>query len=677
MVKAAGEGGAGSTGASASARSASVLPRDGSAPWLLLCLVLLAAAVRVYWVCNRASSGATSPLSVARSEPAERRRLPVLRHLRRPLLTPLPTTGGINRAPGRPRGTLAPCAGDRQRGVVRDLRCAVRPTDLRYCPTKRRPRRVGSVCRIDRGALPGLDVRVTLWGTMTEPIYLLLIATAWWALLVAQQERRLWGYAAAGAALALAYLTRNEAIVYLVAGMAAMLLIELIAPSPRTFGRSRQCWTGYQPVHEPISRAAGVKRALVGVALAVGVFAILISPYLGRPPRPDGKWQLLEEAGSTYVSAQGLARNDLAAFDRATWGLDPTSGEVYLFSPTSEGQGLLAAITEDPREFVRLLRINLADLLATTFSSQLIPLVFAGLAILGLFARPWNTRRLRAELLLVASLAGPLSFLPFFIQPRYVAGVLIPALVWIGGGTAWLGDWLAQTWTQLRAERRWGGKEEGVGVSTYPLLRALPALLLAIVMLWQTPRIWDQQQKGGGFRQAHLAAADALVVAGATQDALVSEPVSGHRLPRRYALGADPGRFLARGRDLRAAQRGRFPGAGRPRGCTAPPIGVPDGSDPSAAGTCVSDNCRRWHGAGADLSFSLNYEDSICHSARLAGCAISSRGHLRYGRVDSDGRNAGGCHLSLPAAHRRFLRRGCPGCRAGRGGVGRHALHRE
>ncbi len=80
---------------------------------------------------------------------------------------------------------------------------------------------------------PALTVSVPLWGTMTEPLYLLLIATAWWALLAAQQERRIWGYVVAGAALGLAYLTRNEAIVYLVAGLGAVLLIELVAPAPR------------------------------------------------------------------------------------------------------------------------------------------------------------------------------------------------------------------------------------------------------------------------------------------------------------------------------------------------------------------------------------------------------------------------------------------------------------
>lgn len=366
---------------------------------------------------------------------------------------------------------------------------------------------------------PTLTARVPLWGTMTEPIYLLLVATAWWALLVAQQERRLWGYALAGASLGLAYLTRNEAIVYLVAGLAVMALIELVIPGPKA-RPGESVGQVANPSYTPGSRWAGVKRALLGAVLAVGIFAILISPYLIALHVQTGKWQILEEAGSTYVSAQGLAFKSMPAFDQATWGLDAASGEVYFFSPTSEGQGLLAAITADPRKFLRLLRVNLADLMVTTFSIQLVPLLFAGLALLGLFARRWDTRRLRGELLLITSLVGPLSFLPFFIQPRYIAGVLIPALVWIGGGTVWLGEWLAQTWAQLRAERR-SGAGAAAGVTLSPFLCALPALLLAVVLLWQTPRIWNQQAGLSGFRQVHRTAAEALLAAGATPDSLV------------------------------------------------------------------------------------------------------------------------------------------------------------
>ncbi len=39
-----------------------------------------------------------------------------------------------------------------------------------------------------------------------------------------------------------------------------------------------------------------------------------------------------------FVSMTGLAENDPAAFDHATWGLDPASGEVYLFAPSSESR---------------------------------------------------------------------------------------------------------------------------------------------------------------------------------------------------------------------------------------------------------------------------------------------------------------------------------------------------
>jgi hypothetical protein len=241
----------------------------------------------------------------------------------------------------------------------------------------------------------------------------------------------------------------------------------------------------------------------------------------------------MEEAGSTYVSAQGLARNDVATFDSATWSLDPTSGEVYLFAPTSESQGLLSAIAADPRTFLRLLRGNLADLLATAFSAELVPLWLAALAALGLFARPWDARRLRGEFLLAASLAGSLSFLPFFIQTRYLAGALIPALVWIGEGTAWLGEWLTGSWANLRyggtAVWEYGSAEDEVspqadaptGRHTPTILRLTPALLLALALLLQQPRMWTKLQRTNSFQPGHLAAAAGLRAAGASADAVV------------------------------------------------------------------------------------------------------------------------------------------------------------
>jgi hypothetical protein len=327
-----------------------------------------------------------------------------------------------------------------------------------------------------------------------------------------RQTRGLGGYALAGAAFALAYLTRSEAIVFLVAGLGAVLLLRL------TMGR-------------PIPW----QRTLAGTALALVIFCGLISPYLFVLHERTGKWQLLEEAGSTYVSAQGLAYGNTAAFDVATWGLDPASGEVYYFSTTSEGQGLIEAIIANPVEFGRRLRANLKELVSSLTGPQLLGWPLLSLALLGLFHQPWDARRLRGELLLAVSLAGPFSFVLFFVQDRYLATALIPALVWIGGGVAWLGEWLAGTIADCRlpiadcgmriADCRLQIAETQHAPRTTQhaprILRCLPAILFALALLWQQPRLWDALHQTHSFQPGHTTAATMLRVLGAPADAVV------------------------------------------------------------------------------------------------------------------------------------------------------------
>lgn len=340
---------------------------------------------------------------------------------------------------------------------------------------------------------PALTAAMPLWGTLTEPLYLWLIAAAWWALLEALETNRPVAYALAGALLGLAYLTRSEALVYLLAGLSVLALLQVV--------RLRRAVSGAQ------------RRMLIGLGLVLLVFFAIISPYLMVLHGLTGKWQLIEEAGSTYVSAQGLAYGDVAAFDRATWGLDPASGEVYLFSPTSEGQGLLEAIVADPRAFARQIRVNLEDLLATVFSSRLIPWPLVGLIVLGLFVRPWRASRWRGELLLMASVAGPLSFLPFFIQDRYVAGALVPALVWMGGGVAWLGLWWADSVTALVPRLAYSNLRSA--------LQLAPAVLVVLALLWQAPRLRATLQQTNSFQPDHLAAAQILRDLGVGPEAVV------------------------------------------------------------------------------------------------------------------------------------------------------------
>ncbi len=62
---------------------------------------------------------------------------------------------------------------------------------------------------------PLLTAGALLWSTGTEVLYLLLLAMAWWGLLIALQDGRLGGYILAGGMLGLAYLARTETLVYL------------------------------------------------------------------------------------------------------------------------------------------------------------------------------------------------------------------------------------------------------------------------------------------------------------------------------------------------------------------------------------------------------------------------------------------------------------------------------
>ncbi|MEI2690429.1 MAG: hypothetical protein V9H69_12280 [Anaerolineae bacterium] len=165
---------------------------------------------------------------------------------------------------------------------------------------------------------------------------------------------------------------------------------------------------------------------------------------------------------------------------------------------------------------------------------MLVPWALAALAFLGLFAQPWPPRRLRGELALLASLAAPASYIPFFVVQRYLAGMLLPAMVWIGAGAWLLGLWLTGTVQNLR-QRPLSGQARRA-------LLAAPTLLLALLLLGLGPRTWNAAQRTHSFQPGHLAAAAGAARAGRAGRRGGDEPLSGHRLPRRHTLGRHAGR---------------------------------------------------------------------------------------------------------------------------------------
>lgn len=354
---------------------------------------------------------------------------------------------------------------------------------------------VGLATALITALYPALVVGPLLWGTMSEPLYLLLVALAWWALVVAVQDGKGHAFVLAGAALGVAYLVRTEALILLAAGLFVAGLLAVLL----------------RPKGTPIRRT--VRSATVGIALGLLAFALLITPYVIAMHTETGQWQIADESGAAYVGASSLAFGDMASFDKATWGIDPAGGEVYVFSSASESESLIGAIRADPRGFVRVVRANIRDFGDTLVSPRLISWWLLPLIALGLFARPWDGRRLRGELMLLTVLVGPLSFLPFFIQDRYIAPALLPALVWLGAGIVALGRWLrASVMSVVRGEML-----EAADGREGRLWYVLPLALLVVVLLIQTPRLRARLQNTNSFQPAHLTLAAKLREAAGSQ----------------------------------------------------------------------------------------------------------------------------------------------------------------
>lgn len=335
-------------------------------------------------------------------------------------------------------------------------------------------RRTAVVAALLTAFLPALVGAELYWGTMTEPLYFLTAYAGLYFALRALHERKQTAYIAAGASFALAYLTRGEGIAYIAAVGGMLVLIRLF--ERRLFTRGE------------ILRLAGM----------AGAFLLLALPYWIYLHAQTGQWMISGQAGMTYITCISLAYGDVVGFDQATWGLDPASGEVLFFAPNMVSFSMLDHIRTDPTSFLRLVYQNGRDFYFTLFNRRM----FAGFLVpflaLGWFGTVWDRRRLKGELVLLASTAPALGFLFFFVQERYI-GVLLPLLgIWTAHGVVRWGEWFGRTVGRLlereRVAARW--RDVAIGVVT---------VLLVALFLWMTPRVAAGTSQGS-FRPAHRTA---------------------------------------------------------------------------------------------------------------------------------------------------------------------------
>ncbi len=307
---------------------------------------------------------------------------------------------------------------------------------------------------------PPLTISVLYWGTMTEPLYLLLIFGGL-ALLLAAHERQSWpAMGLAGAAFGLAYLTRPEAVSFLVAGLL--------------------WWLAAAHFHRP----QNARLAAGGAAFYVTIALLLVTPYLGYLHAQTGQWTLSGKLTVTWDIGQAVQDRDPAEYDRVTAGLDSGGKEIIWFSPHRFDRNVAQIIAADPAGLLRRMARNAHTLRSDLIGRTAFPLLLWPFLALAWFTDPWSRRRLRGEALLVIGLLPLVTFLPFHIELRFFAPVFVVLLIWSAHGLVTFGDWLLAT---LRAT--WpvwiGGARRRQGIWLLPVAVVLAYSLLSLPAAYQ------------------------------------------------------------------------------------------------------------------------------------------------------------------------------------------------
>ena len=340
---------------------------------------------------------------------------------------------------------------------------------------------------------PPLTASVPFWGTMLEPLYMLLIYSAMYAVWRAWEGQSPVPYLAAGVLFGLAYLTKPEAIVYF-GWMFALLVLANI-------GR----------------RSLAKHHVLVGIAGGILAFALVLSPYLAFLYKHTGRIMLSGKLGVTYVAGQGAVDHDPGLYDRALAQLDEAGEEIIWFSPDRFKYNVWEYIKADPRAFVLRVWKNVNTLESMLFNRRVFSYYFLCLVALAWFGSAWDRRRAIKECFLLASALPVFVFLPFHIELRYFAPLLPLLLLWLARGIGTLAEWLGQTWAGVASDAR---QSSALSRGSYVLL----GTLVLLYFLALQPRVVSQGLAGMGTTRRDVglwlrenSAADAMIMSRDTE----------------------------------------------------------------------------------------------------------------------------------------------------------------
>ena len=295
---------------------------------------------------------------------------------------------------------------------------------------------------------PGLSSAILYWGTMTEPLFILLVYGSLWALVHASETAEakvcLLTCALSGALLGLGYLARPEGIIWFGAFGLVLLMLSV-------FSRPADEVTTDDETHPdssaPLSRLAVYVAAFVITALPYGLFLYSQS----------GQWMATGKLSITYDIGEAVLENDAVLYDKVTASLDET-GEILWWSERRLERSILEILAEDPRAFLRRTLRNLQQLGETLFVPTLVPLFMLAPIVLGWFRRPWDQHRLAGETVLWFAILPVLAFLPFHVEARFFSAAFPVLLIWLSSGVWELGAWVVETLWHWRHASAVGGE---------------------------------------------------------------------------------------------------------------------------------------------------------------------------------------------------------------------------
>ena len=345
-------------------------------------------------------------------------------------------------------------------------------------------RRVGYMAVVLLLAFPALAVSVLYWGTMSEPLYLLLIYSglyAVWRAIDGDQPGRSSPaayYALASLMFALAYLTRPEGILYF--ALFGALIV------------------GWRTVQGRLGR----KETRRGLAVYVAIFLLCAMPYVLYLHQHTGQWTFSGKVGVTFALGGAVVERDPAGYDAATASLDDSGHHVIWFSPQRFRQpGMLSQVLADPAAYLKRVVSNARLWKGLFFTRTAFPFGLLGLVFLALCKTPWTRQRAgrdRGEpgvrpLILLAATLPPFAFLALHIELRFFAPLFPILLLWVAKGLDDVGLWLRDTVQAWRSDRPFTRPVWGIA------LHILPLLCLLVYFGLMQPVAARQGQRGTDF----------------------------------------------------------------------------------------------------------------------------------------------------------------------------------